>query len=263
MSAQFSPAIVSRVRRVLESRPSPMRQALVKVARRLLRAGGLDVVRWSAPRPESLLGLTRFRVRTVFDIGANAGQFAKVALDTFPEAIIYSFEPLDEPYRELTRWQKESDAKRVVPVKLALGDKTGEFEMRVHTQYSGSSSFLESTPTCHRLFPFTAEQESYRVRMTTLDAFLAAEASEPPLEWVLKLDVQGFEDRVLGGAGTALARARACVVEVSLDPLYEGQAHFRGLVQLLEDAGLRYAGNWHQELAPDGHVVFIDAVFLR
>lgn len=40
-------------------------------------------------------------IKTVFDIGANKVQFAKLAREVFPQAKIYSFEPLPHCFTEL------------------------------------------------------------------------------------------------------------------------------------------------------------------
>ena len=62
---------------------------------------------------------------------------------------------------------------------------------------------------------------------------------------------------------TTLRRARAVVLEVNIDPLYEGQASFRELFGILDELGYHYAGNQEQAVAADGHVIYLDAVFLN
>jgi hypothetical protein len=57
--------------------------------------------------------------------------------------------------------------------------------------------------------------------------------------------------------------AKACILEVCLDKLYEGQAEFKGIIELLYELGFKYAGNLDQSYADDGHVTFIDAVFVK
>ena len=58
-------------------------------------------------------------------------------------------------------------------------------------------------------------------------------------------------------------KARACILEINLDRLYEDQADFQDLVNLLHSIGYRYIGNLDQTYAEDGHVIFIDSVFIR
>ena len=47
------------------------------------------------------------------------------------------------------------------------------------------------------------------------------------------------------------------------DKLYEGQAEFKEITELLYDLGFKYAGNLEQVYANDGHVIYIDAVFVK
>ena len=78
-----------------------------------------------------------------------------------------------------------------------------------------------------------------------------------------KLDVQGYEDRVIAGGSKIFATATACILEVCLDSLYEGQAGFLKLLTMLDALGYRYVGNLDQAYGEDGHCIFLDAVFLR
>ena len=57
--------------------------------------------------------------------------------------------------------------------------------------------------------------------------------------------------------------ASACILEVNLDNLYDKQATFNDITLLLYDLGYRYAGNLDQVCANDGHVIYIDAVFVK
>ena len=77
------------------------------------------------------------------------------------------------------------------------------------------------------------------------------------------MDVQGFEDRVIRGGVEVIKKAVACIVEVSLDRFYLGQARFSDLVILMNDLGFDYAGNLEQVYASDGHVIYFDAVFIN
>jgi hypothetical protein len=87
---------------------------------------------------------------------------------------------------------------------------------------------------------------------------------EPLIDDVLvKLDVQGYEDRVIKGGCATLARARACIVEANIEALYEGQARFPDLLLAMGELGFRYSGNLDQTYDDDGQVVYFDAVFTR
>ncbi|MDW8245699.1 MAG: FkbM family methyltransferase [Sandaracinaceae bacterium] len=101
------------------------------------------------------------------------------------------------------------------------------------------------------------------VHMTKLDDWLSKEQIKLEEEILIKLDVQGYEDRALRGATRLLQKSKAVIAEVNLEKFYEDQATFWNIAILLREYGYDYVGNWSQSIAPDGHVILIDAVFVR
>jgi FkbM family methyltransferase len=224
-----------------------------------IRTLGWEVHRASRNPEQSLLGLRRLDIRTIVDVGANTGQFAKTFLRTFPKARVVSFEPIPSAFRELASWA--STEPRVSVFNLALGEAQGTVPMIEHTEHTVSSSILPTTAVAVDIWPAQARQRVVDVPMTTLDDALGPEACEP--EVLIKLDVQGYEDRVIRGGKQSFQRAAAAIVEVNLDSLYEGQAAFADIVAELNSVGLEYSGSLDQVVFSDGHVVFFDALFLR
>jgi FkbM family methyltransferase len=196
----------------------------------------------------------------VLDVGANSGQFARKARVVFPNSALYSFEPLPVPFAALDRWAKSNGT---TAFQYAVGAVDGRIEMCVHNEHSPSSSVLQTTAIKGRLYPQTQAQSVIQVEQRRLDGLLAATFPHLEDEVLLKLDVQGYEDRVLDGAGELLKRVAACIIEANVEQLYVGQAPFHGLVARLAAAGLFYSGNLEQTCAPDGRLLFLDALFLR
>ncbi len=225
-------------------------------------AVGIDLIPIKNSPRRTLLGLSRMSFGSVIDVGANEGQFARQISEFFPDARIYCFEPLEQPFQMLSAWAKKQEG-RIRCFQTALGDSAGEGEMHLHEQHTPSSSLLEATDTCHRLYPQTQVERMTRVQVSTLDTALEEALESMPREILLKLDVQGFEDRVLRGGMRMLSQCQAVLLEVCLDPLYTGQANFHELVQLLYDSKFRYAGNLDQAYGQDGRVIFLDAVFVK
>ncbi len=238
---------------------------LLRLRRRagLLVGNALLSLGWEVRRLErnpkrSLLGLRSLDIRTIVDVGANTGQFATSFLDVFPRARILSFEPIPAAFRELSALAKREP--RLTVYNLAVGDAEGQVQMVEHVDNTVSSSLLKTTATSVEIWPAQARQRTVAVEMTTLDKAIGR-ALEP--EVLVKLDVQGYEDRVIRGGEATFSLAAAAIVEVNLDSLYEGQATFADIVAGLGKAGLQYAGSLDQNVFSDGHVIFFDAVFLR
>ncbi len=240
-----------------------MRDILRVAAKSTAHVFGLDLVRFPSLAERTMLGLSGLGIQTVLDVGANLGQFARRALRTFPGAQIYCFEPHAVVFAELERWAARSGEGRIACFETALGDTDGELELRAHSVHPSSSSLLATTETSHRIFPQTVRQSPMRIHVSRLDGFVDAHSLALADELLIKLDVQGFEDRVIRGGERTFARARACLLEISFLPLYAEQATFHELYLALHRLGFRYAGNLSQIPTADGRVIYVDAIFLR
>lgn len=227
-----------------------------------LNALGIDLIPLRVSPISVYHSLKGKGIKTVIDVGANEGQFAKRITRHLEGVRILSFEPLPGPYRQLHGWTKSED----VPVEayqLALGDEQGTQVLQHHVDHHPSSSFLENTDLNESIFPHTTETKPVKVDIERLDEFVDENDLELQPEILVKMDVQGFEDRVIRGAEETLEQSKACLLEVGLRPLYEDQATFKDLVTLLADRGLRYAGTVHQVHDDTGDAVYADLLFLR
>ncbi len=230
--------------------------------RRFANLLGIDIIRLHKSPAKTLLGLSRMNFGAIIDVGANEGQFARWISRFFPKAVLYCFEPLEEPFTKLAAWASTQNG-RVTCLNVALGDAERDVDMHLHQEHTPSSSLLAATEHCHWLYPQTRTERINKVRLTTLDQALAEQLDHMPHNILLKLDVQGYEDRVLRGGKRTLAECQACILEVCLDPLYEGQADFYTLAGIFDRAGFRYAGNLNQVYDDDGRIIYIDAVFVK
>ncbi len=234
-----------------------------KIIRKSFNLFGYDVIRIEKNPQKTLLGLKNIPIKTILDIGANEGQFAEFILSFFPEANLYCFEPLSEPLKKLKLWAEKKENNKINIYNVALGEKEGGVEMFFHVGHSPSSSILKTTELNEKIYPFVKPQKIVKVKMTTLDQWLNDLPAPLTSEILIKLDVQGYEDRVIRGGMKTFKLAKACLLEVCLDKLYEEQANFENIVFLLNNLGYHYTGNLNQTYSEYGHVIYIDAVFLK
>jgi FkbM family methyltransferase len=223
---------------------------------------GLDVIRQKNSPKLTLLGLNTRSIVAVIDVGANTGQFAKHISGFFPNAKIYCFEPLPVAFAALKAWAQTQNG-RVIPYNLAIGDMEGETEMFLHEEHTPSSSLLVTTSLTGQYYPITKEQKRISIKQTKLDVVLGDICLQLSSEILIKIDVQGYENRVIAGGKSIFAKAAACIIEVNVDKLYEGQAVFLELHSMLDSLGYQYVGNLEQSYAKDGHCIYLDAVFLN
>lgn len=195
--------------------------------------------------------------RTVVDVGANIGQFAVASKHLFHDARIFPIEP-DARIAERLRKNVGMSVAENVRV-TAVGDNQGTATFHVNRD-SQVSSLLPLGEDRIESFPDSRVVEEITVPVTTLnDLFGGVELAEPIL---LKIDVQGFEDRVIAGASLFLKRVRWVLMEVSFSKLYEGERDFETIVDLLKGHGFRFVRPMNFHISPKtGEIIEMDALF--
>jgi FkbM family methyltransferase len=199
-------------------------------------------------------------VRTVLDVGANHGQFARTALRAFPIAKIFCFEPLPSAHGALLALAAQS-GDRIELEPVALGEENGQIEFNV-TSFSPSSSALPLDTPIAALGSQIELASTTKVPVRTLADWAASKTLVSDI--VIKLDVQGYEASVLRGAGDFLRQARVIVAETIFAPLYKGQASLGELCALLEPFRFRYREAFGVIRDPlSGEPLWQDSVFVR
>jgi FkbM family methyltransferase len=218
-------------------------------------------------RPDSsdearfMAGLSAHGVNLVLDVGANAGQFGRLIRAAGYRGRIVSFEPLSTA-RKLLEAEVRGDPLWQMAPQMAIGDKDGEIEVHIAGN-SYSSSVLPMLNAHSSTAPESAYIGTEKAPLRRLDAVASGYLS-PDAVLFLKIDTQGYEDRVLEGAPDLLRRAVGLQVEMSMVPLYEGQ---RLYVEM--DARLRALGFELWGLAPafvdarNGRTLQMDATYFR
>lgn len=195
--------------------------------------------------------------KSIIDVGANVGQFGKKIRQFYPEAHLYSFEPIPLVFKELTDNFK-GDA-NFTPFNVGLGDKEGKLEFFMN-EFSDSSSMLKMGDLHKKNFPFTKNEKIILVDIKTLDNCIDVNKIEKP--YLLKLDVQGFEEQVMNGGVEILKNAEMIITEASFKELYEGQSLFDTLYEKMKGYGFQYVGNLDQmNSAFNGEPLQGDAIF--
>ncbi|MFE9068500.1 FkbM family methyltransferase [Streptomyces violaceusniger] len=195
----------------------------------------------------------------VFDIGANIGLFTLFTLQRWPDAQVFSFEPVPDVFEALRRNTEQLIAVRLHNV--ALGDADQSRELTYYPKYTMMSGF-DADPAVDRTLATafvssTAEsldeglreefiheveglvddcldeRRMVRCDVQRLETF-AAGAGIDRVD-LLKVDVEGFELRVLRGIGDRLWPGIGnAVIEVA-----DRKGELDAVLSLLEDHGMR------------------------
>jgi FkbM family methyltransferase len=140
----------------------------------------------------------------VFDVGAHAGQFAKLFGRLAPQGRVWSFEPGSYARSILRPALSLNGVGNVTVVPMGLGERFGIGTLNLPVKRSGSFGFGlahlgESEARWSRI---AAEP----IVIGTLDGFVASQAIER-LDFV-KADIEGWEAALLRGGRVALRRLR-------------------------------------------------------
>lgn len=198
-------------------------------------------------------------INTILDIGANNGQAAITFSESFPNAIIYSFEPIPKCFGVL------KDVTKGIPsiqaFNFALGSSEGNIEFN-ENEFSASSSLLNVANTHIENFPFTANVKKTIVKIKRLDDFKDEIVIKNNV--MLKIDVQGFEDKVIEGGIKILAISKLVIIETSMKELYENQPLFDDIYKKLTNLGFVYYGSLEQLYSPiTREILQQDSIFIK
>jgi FkbM family methyltransferase len=197
---------------------------------------------------EVLAPLAR-RSATFLDVGANTGYYGLFAAKENPRLSVYAFEPAPQTYEQLLENVEVNGLRNVTPIRCAVGDRSGTARL-----YLSDDDCTAST-----LPGFRQARQDVEVPMLTIDQFVA----ERGLDRVdlIKIDVEGTEDKILHGAQRVLRGHRPVVICEVLAGRNEEK-----LQSIAEQVEYRYAKITEHGLRPQevirGHTSYADLNYL-
>ena len=169
---------------------------------------------------------------TIIDVGANVGQFAIAALKTFPGSKVHSFEPQRGCIEGLKSLASKEANLTVYP--YALGDEETELVMNVN-RHTPASSFLELNDKHLEAFPDAVVGNKETLPVKVLDNVIDVSKFRKPI--LMKIDVQGFESKVLSGSKETLKETKYVLMETSFHSLYKGESNLTSMIELMGELG--------------------------
>lgn len=175
------------------------------------------------------------KIDTIIDIGANRGQTHDILRANGFEGPIISVEPVPPLQDELQTKASKDPLWTVLPP-LALGDSNGECVLNI-SEASDMSSVLSATSATMTALPKTKVAQQVSVPMKTLDTLYEELGDTLGQNVFIKIDAQGAEKMILDNAPHTLSKIKGLQVEMSLFPLYEGEALYDEIIALLKPYG--------------------------
>ena len=196
-------------------------------------------------------------IDAVIDVGAHEGEFVRMMRDLVRfQGPIISFEPSAASFATLRRTMATDSA--WTGHQFALG--AAECSTVLNT-FAGSTfnSLLTPNDVGRQRFTDLSRPATETVTVRRLDSF-----PEVGRRLLLKIDTQGFDLRVIEGASAILPKVDAIVMEVPVQPIYDGATKIVPMLQRMDDLGFELLGLFPLSRRRDRlRVVEFDGVFVR
>lgn len=219
----------------------PMRQALVE------------------SRVEQLPRTLRTSLDVVVDVGTNVGQWISAFMRFVQINHIEAFEPNPEVFEILkARFGNRSHTRLH---KSAVGEERATVNLNV-TRASELASILVPTDTMRVEYSRAMAEVITQVQVEVIP--LDDVIGDNVIVDLMKIDVQGFEHSVLGGARQTLKRTRVLLIETNLASHYVGDGSFGSLyAQITGELGFHFWDMSSPYRGTQGQALWADAVFVN
>jgi len=222
-----------------------------KVIKNFLNKFGYDIIKidkeFTNLNIDDLLKIKIDENPVIFDVGGNKGQSVTKFKKIFKKPIIHTFEPIESEFKIIK--EKFKNDENVKLNNYALGEARGEKDFNILAQ-TGASSFNKINMNSRWIEVRSKEYKtsinkfvsSTKVKISTLDDyFLNNNVDKIDL---LKIDTQGYEDKVLEGSMSTLKRnkVKAIVTELMFDNVYDKYFTFSDIEKYLLPNDFRMVG---------------------
>lgn len=188
-----------------------------------------------------------YEIATVYDIGANKGEWSKEWKNKLPEANFYMFEA--NPSIKL----------RGNFFNCALSDEDGKdvkfYLPNISNSYPTGASYYKEASV------YYSQDKHINVKTKKLDT-LINDNSLPSPDF-MKLDTQGSEPDILKGATEALKKCKVITCEMPIMPYNENAPEFSEYIKILKDNGFIPSGCDKIDAKTKGIFNQIDIVFVK
>lgn len=236
-----------------------MFKPFTRVVRKAMNAFGYEIIKLKHANSFELgKWIAEVDIKTIIDVGSNEGQFIKSINKLLPGRKIIAFEPIKNCFDIL---KANTKGLNVTYHNCGLSNYNGTTEINV-SENLVSSSILPMEDLHKNLYPQSKYISKQTIELKRLDDVIQKADLEGNV--LLKIDVQGYEDKVIEGGKDTIQKVSVVIIEFSYEPVYEGQWLFDQTYRYFTDNGFKYAGVVDQARSSrNGIPIYGDAIFVK
>ena len=239
-----------------------MKKLIKEAVRKTLKFFNIRLSYYDKSKTRFLKIIHTYNISIVFDVGANKGQFGLQLLQDNFNGKIISFEPTIDAHFKLEKLSRKYP-NWIVHERVAVGERDGTVKINVAGNSAQSSSVLDMGFAHKESAPYSQYVSKEDVKLIMLDSVFSDYVTAND-EVLVKIDVQGYEERVLLGAIDCIKKVRAVKLECSIVSLYEGDKTYEFYFDWLKKLGFTLFDLEKGHAHPiTGRLLQFDAVFVR
>lgn len=235
-----------------------MKNFFKKKVRSYLNKKGYEIIKINSSNHHWLQEL---EINTIIDVGANEGQFIKYINKVLPNKKIYAFEPIKACYDQLVENTKSLN---ITLFNCGLSDQNSTTEINISNNLA-SSSILEMDNLHIQTYPGSYYTTKQAIQLKRLDDTISINQIQKNL--LLKIDVQGYENKVIAGGENIIAQSKVVLIESCFKTLYKDQWLFDDIYTYFVRKGFRFMGFLWEESSISSFQnsslpLFADSIFI-
>jgi len=234
---------------------------LKKIIELILKRLDIKLIRYHNSDESRLISIiNNNNIDVVIDCGANNGLYSQSLRGLGYKGKIISFEPIKKVFEELQNRSKNDNNWFVNH--YALGDKNEDSTINISNNLS-SSSLLNIKEKHISSEPDSKVVRTEKIQVKTFSSvFNEFNLREKSI--FFKIDVQGYEEKVLNGSEDVIDRIDVLQVELSLVNLYDQSLLLTDMIKKINNYGFELVGFipvfWDKQ---SQHMLQVDGIFIR
>lgn len=204
---------------------------------------------------DSIKSLINNKNPIIFDVGAHEGETIKRFLRIFKKPMFHCFEPQEKPFKILTKIKYNNAFYN----NFGLGEKIEKKKINILNNDSSSSLYKLNKKTQH--LGNLKHLGSSLVSIQTLDKYI--EKNKIKKIDLLKIDVQGYEDKVLSGGINSLDKIFLIELEIIFVDYYENKKSFYEVEKILYNNNFELFSLSTPKFSKNYQIKWLDALYIN